>query len=98
MQPKLSTNHAIADVSRKLFDLWTTPVKWQGLKLLKRYLEKPRLAITDAYLMKMRWSGFWRRWKRPPFHRVLRCISADDAFNGFGCDNNVSQWKADEGE
>jgi len=40
MHSKLSTNHAIADISRKSFDLWTTPVK-PDLKLIKGYLEKP---------------------------------------------------------
>jgi len=36
----LSTNHAIADVSRKLFDLWTKPAKC-NLWDLKEYLGKP---------------------------------------------------------
>lgn len=36
----LSTNRTIADISRKLFDLWTKPAKWD-LRHLKEYLEKP---------------------------------------------------------
>ena len=36
----LSTNHAVADISQKLFDLWTKPAKWD-LQCLKEYLEKP---------------------------------------------------------
>ena len=41
MPPKLSTNRAIiADISRKLIDLWTTPVELD-FKLLKGYLEEP---------------------------------------------------------
>lgn len=41
MPPKLSTNRAIiADVSRKLFDLWRAPVELD-FKLLKGYLEEP---------------------------------------------------------
>lgn len=36
----LTTNHAVADISRKLFDLWTKPVK-RDLWHLKEYLEEP---------------------------------------------------------
>jgi hypothetical protein len=36
----LSTNHAVADISRKLFDLWTKPAKC-NLWDLKEYLGKP---------------------------------------------------------
>ena len=39
--PNLLTNHAIADISRKLFDLWTKPAKWDLIQHLKEYLEKP---------------------------------------------------------
>jgi len=82
---------------------YSTPVK-----LFKGYLEKPgvwRFAITNAYLTEMRWSGFclekMEEGRRSTGWRVSRCIiclRADDAFNGFGCDNNVPQWKADERE
>jgi hypothetical protein len=35
----LSTNHAVVDISRKLFDLWTKLAKWD-LRHLKEYLEE----------------------------------------------------------
>ena len=53
----LSTNHAIADISRKLFDLWTKPAKWE-LRHLKEYLEKPLDPDWKIPLSHAEWRAF----------------------------------------
>jgi hypothetical protein len=61
MQPKPSTNHAIVDVSEKLFNLWATPVK-QDLLDLSGYLERPlnpdwKIPMSHAEWKKYLYSG-----------------------------------------
>src|SRR6266550_2963709 len=53
----LSTNHVIADISRKLFDLWTKPAKWD-LRHLKEYLEKPLDPDWKIPLSHAEWRAF----------------------------------------
>jgi len=53
---KLSTNHAIADISRKLFDLWTKPGK-RDLWQLKEYLEEPLDPDWKIPLSHAEWRG-----------------------------------------
>ncbi len=54
----LSTNHVIADISRKLFDLWTKPAKWD-LRHLKEYLEKPLDPDWKIPLSHAEWRAFF---------------------------------------
>jgi hypothetical protein len=56
MQHKLSTNHAIVNVSRKLFGLWATPVK-QNLVHLKEYLERPLDPDWKVPLSRVEWKN-----------------------------------------
>ena len=53
----LSTNHAIADISRKLFDLWKKPAKCD-LRHLKEYLEKPLDPDWKIPLSHAEWRAF----------------------------------------